>query len=81
MPKYFGLSKWRSFHRQLNFYQFQKQSTPEKTVLVFKNQFFMKEHPERMHMVMRNDIERNKFRVRSRKPNPKTKPAKQSHRD
>lgn len=58
MPRAFGLTNWRSFHRQLNFYRFKKINSFDRNMLEFKNEFFVRGRPHLLPNIRRSDTER-----------------------
>ena len=46
LPKYFKHSKYASFQRQLNYFNFRKWTKSKATRCTFSNEFFVRDHPE-----------------------------------
>ena len=53
MPRYFGLTNWKSFHRQLNFYRFAKINRMNKEILEFEHTFFVRGQIAQLRRVRR----------------------------
>ena len=64
MPHHFRLYNWKSFHRQLNIYDFKMSASIGQTK-EFAHPCFKRDEPELQRRLARNDIERNRIRSRA----------------
>lgn len=53
LPKYFQHKEFKSFHRQLNMYNFQKITLKEEEFMEFFHPFFDRHHPHLLERVVR----------------------------